>query len=290
MGNPEHDNKLVSGHNAPMFEGHLSKMSSQLGEKVKYTLNLGLNSIELNSLLGKTLTLEFKNQINCINCGKKTKKSYAGGHCFVCSQILANCDLCVLKPQLCHYHEGTCREPRWGESHCMTSHYVYLANTSGLKVGITRTGQVPTRWTDQGAISGLPIIRVATRFHSGIIEEMFSEYISDKTDWRKMLKGEIAPLDLAMERDTLFEQMGTFLDDLEDRFGEGEIEILEEEVQLNISYPVLEYPQKLKSLKLDTNPKISGVFLGIKGQYLLLDCGVINIRNHTGYLVSFGVD
>jgi hypothetical protein len=157
-------------------------------------------------------------------------------------------------------------------------------------VGITRTGQVPTRWIDQGAISGLPILKVASRFHSGIIEEMFSEYISDKTDWRKMLKGENAPLDLATERDTLFEQLGTELDDLEDRFGEGEMEILEEEIQLNISYPVLEYPKKLKSLKLDTNPKISGVFLGIKGQYLLLDCGVINIRNHTGYQVSFGVE
>jgi len=273
-----------------MFEGHLSKMSSQLEEKVKYTLNLGLNSIELNPLLGKSITLEFKNQINCINCGKITKKSYAGGHCFVCSQILASCDLCVLKPSLCHYHEGTCREPSWGESHCMNPHYVYLANTSGLKVGITRATQIPKRWIDQGAVSGLPIIKVATRFHSGIIEEIFSEYINDKTDWRKMLKGEITPLDLAMERDNLFEQLGAELDDLEDRFGEGEMEILEDQVQLNISYPILENPKMLKSLKLDTNPKISGVFLGIKGQYLLLDCGVINIRNHTGYLVSFGVE
>lgn len=269
-----------------MFKGHLNKMETSLHFPVKYTLNLGTDSIDLNALLGKELVLEFKNLINCLNCGKGIKKTYAGGYCFPCSQTLARCDLCVLKPQLCHYHKGTCREPRWGESHCMIPHYVYLSNTSGLKVGITRVNQVPTRWIDQGAIAGLPILKVATRFQSGVIEEMISEKIDDKTDWRKMLKGDIPPLDLTKERDYLFEQLGSQIDEIEGQFDKGQIEVLEREEQTNISYPVLEYPKKLKSLKLDTSPKISSKLLGIKGQYLLLDCGVINIRSHSGYFVN----
>jgi hypothetical protein len=271
-----------------MFEGHLNKMQVTLDNSVNYILNLGFDSISLNPLLGKKVSLEFKNQINCIHCGKITKKSYAGGHCFPCSQILARSDLCVLRPQLCHYHEGTCREPGWGDSHCMIPHYVYLANTSGLKVGITRVNQLPTRWIDQGAISGLPILKVETRFHSGIVEELISDLINDKTDWRKMLKGERTELDLCTERDILFGKIGSLLDDLEDRFGKGELEFLENGKQLDIFYPVIEYPKKLKSLKLEKDSRISGTLLGIKGQYLLLDCGVINIRNHTGYLVTFG--
>ncbi len=270
-----------------MFEGHLNKMATVFRDPVEYNLKLGFDTIDLNPIIGKQISIRFLKQINCINCGKITKKSYAGGHCFPCSQKLASCDLCVLTPVLCHYAEGTCREPSWGESHCMIPHYVYLANTSGLKVGITRTTQIPTRWIDQGAICALPIIKVATRFHSGIIEKMISEFISDKTDWRKMLKGETVSLDLISERDSLFEEIGALLDELEDRFDEGEMEILENETVVNISYPILKYPPLMKSLKLDTNPEISGTLLGIKGQYLLLDCGVFNIRNHTGYLVDF---
>jgi hypothetical protein len=169
----------------------------------------------------------------------------------------------------------------------MIPHYVYLSNTSGLKVGITRSNQIPTRWIDQGAIAGLPVLKVANRFQSGVIEEIISEYLNDKTDWRKMLKGDAPFLDLSQERDSLFEQMGADLDDIENRFEKGQIEILEGGVQVNINYPVLEFPKTLKSLKLDTYPKISGNLLGIKGQYLLLNCGVINIRSHSGYFVEF---
>lgn len=55
----------------------------------------------------------------------------------------------------CHYDAGTCREPSWGEQFCMTDHIVYLSNSSGVKVGITRATQLPTRWIDQGARQGI---------------------------------------------------------------------------------------------------------------------------------------
>jgi hypothetical protein len=168
----------------------------------------------------------------------------------------------------------------------MTTHFVYLSITSGLKVGITRETQIPQRWIDQGAISGLPIIRVATRFQSGVFEEMLSEFISDKTDWRKMLKGQIPEIDLREERDRIFEEWGNDLDELETRFGENEISFLEKENPLTINYPILEFPKKIVSLRLDKAKKIIGKLLGIKGQYLIFETGVFNVRNHSGYLIT----
>jgi hypothetical protein len=273
-----------------MFKGHLRKMDSGLSNPVEYQLVLGEERVGLNQYLGRKVSLEFIGEINCINCGKDLKKTYAGGYCFNCSQTLARCDLCILKPELCHFHKGTCREPEWGEANCMIPHYVYLSNTSELKVGITRTTQVPTRWVDQGAISALPIIKVSTRLQSGIFEVMLSELVSDKTNWRKMLKGETSPIDLKLERDQLFDQVGEQLDELESEYGEDQIEILEDEEVVNIEYPVLEYPQTVKSLSFDKLPKVEGTFLGIKGQYLIFDIGVINIRKHTGYLATFHVE
>ena len=52
---------------------------------------------------------------------------------------------------------------------------------------------------------------------------------------------------------------------------------------INISYPVLKYPTKIVSLNFDKTPIISGVLDGIKGQYLLLDCGVLNLRKFSSY-------
>jgi hypothetical protein len=68
--------------------------------------------------------------------------------------------MCILKPEQCHYEAGTCREPEWGLAQCFKPHYVYLANSSGIKVGITRESQIPIRWIDQGAVQALPIMKV----------------------------------------------------------------------------------------------------------------------------------
>ena len=48
-------------------------------------------------------------------------------------------------------------------------------------------------------------------------------------------------------------------------------------------YPVEQYPEKVKSHNLDKTPVIRGKLQGIKGQYLILDTGVINIRKYSGY-------
>lgn len=266
--------------------GHLHKMRVSLESPVAYELLLDDHAEALNPYIGKHLRMEYKGDIHCTACGRRTNKSYSQGHCYPCSQTLASCDLCIMKPETCHYDEGTCREPEWGEQHCMQNHYVYLANSSGLKVGITRAPQIPTRWIDQGASQALPIFRVSHRYLSGLVEVAMKEHVSDRTDWRRMLKGSPEPVDIKQRRDELYAASRDALKELEKRFGEEAIEFLQGEEVVDISYPVTEYPEKVRSLNFDKTPVVEGTLLGIKGQYLILDCGVLNIRKFSGYDVS----
>jgi hypothetical protein len=191
-----------------------------------------------------------------------------------------------VSPEKCHYAAGTCREPEWGETHCMIDHIVYLANTSGLKVGITRGSQVPTRWMDQGATQAQPIFRVDTRLHSGLVEAVFKNHIADKTHWQAMLKGDAQPCDLEQARKRLLEECAGEIDDLQRQFGLQAITVLEEHPETRISYPILEYPTRVSSFNLDKVPEVGGTLLGIKGQYLVFDSGVINMRKYGGYQLS----
>ena len=246
---------------------------------VSYTLPLGDASVPMNPLLGKQIKLEFNGEINCIHCRRKTSKSFQQGFCYPCTQQLAQCDICILKPELCHFHKGTCREPGWGEQHCMIDHFVYLAVSSGLKVGITRHTQIPTRWIDQGAVSAIPLARVASRFDSGKVEVALKEYFQDKTNWRNMLKNIFPEVDPADEKTKIVPVLDKILGKLETT------EILDSQVY-TFEYPVLEYPSKINSLSFDKQPLVEGTLMGIKGQYLLLDTGVINIRKYGGYRIT----
>ena len=270
--------------------GHLQKMLTSLGSKdespVQYQLPLDDQLIPLNDYIGKNIKLKYLGEIHCVECGRKTKKNYNQGFCYPCLQSLAKCDMCIMKPETCHYHEGTCREPEWGEEFCMKEHYVYLANSSGIKVGITRGTQIPTRWIDQGASEALPIFKVTNRLLSGKIEMAIKKHVSDRTDWRKMLKGLAEHVDLSAKRDELIKASEKELKKIENEFGKSEIELLDEK-QINIDFPVESYPEKVKSLNFDKTPEIEGVLQGIKGQYLIFDIGVLNIRKFGGYLVEF---
>ena len=269
--------------------GNLRKMQVTLAEPVQYTLKLVKGdtetAIDMNSLIGQSIQLHYTGLINCVACGRKSNKSFQQGHCFPCMRSLPQCDSCIVKPETCHFEQGSCRDEAWGIQHCMQDHYVYLANSSGIKVGITRGTQVPTRWIDQGATQALPIFKVATRLQSGLVEVALKQHISDRTDWRKMLKGQAEYVDMAARRDLLLEQCGHALQELSERF-EGQIEPLPEAEVVNIHYPVNQYPEKVSSLNFDKTPEVSGILQGIKGQYLILDSGVINIRKFSGYQVE----
>lgn len=271
--------------NTPL-QGCLRKMAiepgTQAGAPACYHLRLDEHFLPLNDRLGQPLSLTWTGAIACTHCGRATKKSFAQGYCYPCFKRLAQCDTCIMKPETCHYYQGTCREPEWGEKHCFQPHIVYLANSSGLKVGITRKTQMPTRWLDQGAIQALPIMEVETRQQSGFVEELFKEAVSDRTNWRAMLKGEVAELDLYAERDRLFNELGDGLRQLSAIHGENAIRKLDATAQ-QFEYPVNTFPSKVTSHNFDKQPHVEGLLQGIKGQYLILDTGVINLRKFTGY-------
>ena len=271
--------------------GNLRKMRSELADgKPQYFLPLDDAEIPMNALLGHRFSVSYEGVINCVHCGRKTNKSFNQGYCFPCFKGLAQCDSCIVSPEKCHYFEGTCREPEWADDHCMQDHIVYLANSSGLKVGITRHTQVPTRWIDQGAVQALPILRVANRLQSGLVETVFKNHVADKTSWQAMLKGPPAERDMHQEAERLFAECMPDIDQLQAEQGLQAIQALTDQATVEIEFPVLEYPVKVKSINLDKTPSFEGQLLGIKGQYLMFDVGVINMRKYGGYRLSVDHD
>lgn len=268
--------------------GGLKKMQASLnGGEVQYQLPIGDTLVDLNPYLGKNITLNYTGKIHCIACGRKTNKSFNQGHCYPCFKKLASCDICIVSPEKCHFDQGTCREPEWAQSFCMSDHIVYLANSSGLKVGITRINQIPTRWIDQGATQAISVFRVKTRKQSGLIEDCLKQFIADKTNWRALLKGDAEPQDLVAVRDNLMSQAKAVLDPVIESIGIESVYFIDDAEITNIQFPVNQYLEKITSFNLDKKPEVQGNLMGIKGQYLILDTGVINIRKFTAYEVAF---
>ncbi len=265
--------------------GTIRKMRTTLESPVRYALPLGEAEVVMNELLGKQVSMQFTGRIECIACGRETKKSFSQGYCYPCFKRLAECDMCIMRPETCHFHLGTCRDPAWAQDHCMQQHVVYIANSSGLKVGITRGSQVPTRWIDQGASQAIPVFRVTNRLHSGLIEATLKKYVSDRTDWRKMLKGTNPLPDLEARAAAIIDEAEDDLNTMSRDHPDLAWERLGESVT-EISYPVESYPEKVTSFSFDKTDTVTGVLKGIKGQYLMLDGGVINMRKFTGYEIE----
>ena len=260
-----------------MAEGNLSKMKTSLEEVVQYRIQLD-DEVNMNELVGKNVRLEWNGIINCQKCSKVTKKSFGEGFCYSCFISAPEAAECILRPELCRAHLGEGRDPEWEEKHHNQPHVVYLAASSAVKVGITRATQVPTRWIDQGASAAIRLAEVENRYEAGRIEVALKEFFTDKTSWQRMLKNEIdESIDLEEEKWSLEEHLPA---DITEYFSEDD-EIVE------INYPVIEYPTKVKSVSFDKVPVIEGKLIGIKGQYLIFEGGVVlNIRKHTGYYIS----
>lgn len=251
----------------------LKKMQTSEFPNIRYKLD----EIDLNSLVGQEIKIEFTGKINCIQCGRKISSTFNQGYCFPCAQKLAKCDLCQVKPELCHYAKGTCREPEWGEKNCLIPHTIYLANTAGLKIGITRSYQKQTRWADQGAVEVLELADARERLESGLFEISATEFISDKTDWRKLICGKDVRIDLVTEAQALKEKLDP----------KWQNSFLRESRLHQLTYPVISYPEKALSFNEKKNNSISGKLTGIRGQYLLFPQVAINIRKYQGYEVGF---
>lgn len=264
------------------YTGFLHKMHTKLSKPIQYYLQFEEHKICLNDWLGKPIQIESHNHIECISCSRKTNKSFNQGFCYPCFKALACCDICIVSPEKCHHHQGTCREPEWAENNCFVPHIIYFSNTSGLKVGITRGTQIPTRWIDQGARQALAVLKVTNRFHSGLVETAFKQYMNDKTNWRTMLKDEYTAADL---NELFLELWPKIKPTLSSDILEGLEEINTNSIQ-ELEFPSIEYPSKITSFNLDKTPTVSGTLNAIKGQYLILDSGVINIRKFAGYKVT----
>ena len=272
------------------MRGSIEKMRTKLQAPVRYELPIGDDAVDMNALMGESVTFAFTGNIFCVGCGRKTKKSFNQGHCFPCLKRLASCDQCIVRPELCHYHEGTCREPEWGESHCLKPHVVYLANSSGLKVGVTRAAQIPTRWIDQGASQAIVVFEVSERRIAGLLEATLRQVVADRTDWRRMLKGSPEPLDMVRERDRILKEAADPISRFQESPDWADTKISVTDSVCEIGYPVNAYPEKVKAHNFDKTETVSGVLEGIKGQYLILDSGVLNVRKFSGYEMELVTD
>lgn len=276
------------------MKGSLRKMLVSLSGSADVNYALPLDgkkddAINVNELIGKPVTLIATGKINCVSCGCDTDKSYHQGYCKNCSLTLPECDSCRVSPEKCHYSQGTCRDPKWGEEECLTPHIVYVSFTSGFKVGITRSKNVPSRWIDQGALIATPIFVVRERLLSGLVEDAFREHVSDRTNWRTMLLSDAAPTDdeFRAHVEHLMATMKPAIDKLKLQYGEDAIKLATLD-PVRPQYPIGERPmQKLKGThNFDKVPELSGVLHGIKGQYLFIGESVVNIRKFAGYEIE----
>lgn len=252
----------------------LSKMPAQMGNPVAYTLITPNGPVAMNGFLGRKLALRHTGRIFCQACGKQTKKSWGGGFCYPCMVSAPEAAECIVRPELCQAHLGLGRDVEWEKSHHLQPHVVYLALSSGLKVGVTRSTQVPTRWIDQGAEQAIIIAQVPYRQLAGAIEVALKKHYNDKTNWQAMLKGEIAMDNLLVKRKESIHLLETDLAQYADKTSEIQ----------HIHYPLLDVPKKVTSVKFDNTPEVAGVLTGIKAQYLIFDnTRVFNVRNHSGF-------
>lgn len=263
--------------------GNIRKMKTQLKEIVHYSLPLFNNLIEnhliyLNDYIGKKIKITFENEINCIITGKKIKKVYGEGMSYDAFINSPQASPSIINPELSRIHEGIAlRDYEWEMEHHFKPHYVYLSNTSNIKVGVTRVTQVPSRWIDQGATQALVIAETPYRQAAGLIEVFLKNHFKDKTNWQQMLKSDSNYIDLSFEKDKIIKL-------LPDELKKFTYIYIPETI---IKYPILRYPEKIQSMKLENTNIIEGTLTGIKGQYLMLDfLKVLNIRAHSGYKIS----
>ena len=259
----------------------LRKMTVAHDHPVRYYFQ---EKVLLNDFLGKKITLHFTGNIACTHCHRKITKTFQQGYCYPCMQRILECNNCMIYPEKCLVETGACPTDDWAHEQCHQKHILYLANSSGLKVGITRIANMPSRWIDQGAIQALPIAETENRYQVGLLEMALRKVVADKTNWRVMLKNNVTPIDLVAEKKRILSLVTIEIKKLLTQYPDA-IRVLDTENVLTFHYPVLQYPEKIVSLSFDKTPEITGKLLGIKAQYLILDCGVLNLRKFGGYEV-----
>jgi hypothetical protein len=258
----------------------LKKMLSRFQKPIQYSLAIDNTGVlELNILIGQKIKINFNGEIYCIKCGRKTNKSFAQGYCYPCFVSAPETEECVLKPELCQAHLGIARDMEYAKENCLQEQFVYLASSDVIKVGVTRSSQIPTRWIDQGASFAIKVANTPNRYTAGLIEVELKKQFPDKTNWRAMLTNKINPVPdfsdaLRKIETSLSLELSKFL--------------LKGEVAAHLDYPVNKYPEKLSTIDLEKTNEFEKTLSGIKGQYMIFSDGsVMNIRKHSGYKIEF---
>lgn len=261
------------------YQGVLTKMESEYANPIQYYLVFESDFLNMNQLLDKTITIQFI-KYQCLNCGLD-KPIYRQGFCKSCFFDIPQAADWIMRPELSTAHlDKEDRDLEYEKKVQLQPHIVYLANSSNVKVGVTRKSQVPTRWIDQGAHEAIEIVEVPNRYLAGITEVALKDHVSDKTNWRTMLKNEIVDENLVEWRERLKQYIP---DEAKDYF-------IESNTETNLDFPVIKYPKKPKSLNLLKAKSYTGTLKGIKGQYLIFeDQTVFNIRSNEGLFVGISV-
>lgn len=262
-------------------EIYLKKMPAQLKDnQVNYYLDLEDDLLKLNDCIGQQISLKSLDEFKC-SCGQISKTAFRSGFCKRCFFESPLAGESIFRPELSTAHlDQEDRDLEWEKKNQLQPHIVYLAFTDKVKVGVTRKNQVPTRWIDQGAVRAVALIEVANRYLAGVVEVKLKDHFSDKTAYQSMLKyQEAEPEDLLAHADKALEmitQLGieyTALPYLREVF--------------NLTFPMKQIPQKIKSVKMVEDNKIDGILTAIKGQYLVVDNQyVVNIRSNAGQKVQ----
>jgi len=258
------------------YEGVLQKMPAELGNPIQYFLLFENNFLNVNQVLDKQIELRFL-RYQCLHCGEDLP-IYRQGFCRRCFFEIPAAGEWIMKPELSTAHlDQEDRDLAFEKKVQLQPHIVYLANSSNVKVGVTRKSQIPTRWIDQGAHEAITIVEVPNRYLAGITEVALKQHVSDKTNWRKMLTNSIKDEDLVKWRNKLKPYIPA----------EVAAYYLRQSEEVQLQFPVLRYPKKVKSLNLEKTPVYQGHLAGIKGQYFIFDDGtVFNVRNHEGYYIG----
>ncbi|AJR03210.1 DUF2797 domain-containing protein [Siansivirga zeaxanthinifaciens] len=261
------------------YQGVLTKMETEFSSPIQYYLVFDNDFINVNQLLNKTIHIQFV-KYQCLNCGLD-KTIYRQGFCKSCFFEIPQAADWIMHPELSTAHlDKEDRDLEYEKKVQLQPHIVYLANSSSVKVGVTRKSQVPTRWIDQGAHEAIEIVEVPNRYLAGITEVALKDYVADKTNWRTMLKNDIQDEDLLEWRARLKQ----YIPD------EAMPYFIENNKETHLDFPVFKYPQKPNSLNLLKSLDYTGTLVGIKGQYLIFDDDtVFNIRSNEGLVVNLNI-
>ena len=234
-----------------LYKGVLKKMQTELASPIQYYMLFDGDFLNVNQVLGREIHIKFL-KYQCLNCGEDLP-IYRQGFCRSCFFETPVAGDWIMRPELSTAHlDREDRDLEYEKKVQLQPHIVYLANSSNIKVGVTRKSQIPTRWIDQGAHEAIEIMETPNRYLAGIAEVALKSHLSDKTNWRKMLTNEVTDQDLAAWRDKL---KAFIPEETSDYY-------LHQSSEVTLEFPVKRYPEKVKSLNLQKKPEFRGVLPG----------------------------